>query len=277
MKSIDLSKPGGMPLTQDVLDYLQTAYREAIGGLAAIGGPGPLIVSGMVVTKTLVTGTTYNYTITDGWVLYNGEMLRVLAGGISGVDESAYDVYVELTRSSSPLTYNDGSTPNVINDVTCGLVTQAIGTVNDASHFLLKGLKPFGRESARTQIIVSTPAADGGVGGYIWYRKNFLNNTLQIEGLLGTSNAQNFIASPTINYYLLTTLPDGYRPSGVIFYTGYVTGFGGNRVKDDLGIGWINEIEFQITNNGGVYAAFVKPDITIPNYGFHFNCIVPLD
>ena len=65
MKTIDFTKPGGFPLTQDQLNYLQSAYKEAINAVAAMGGSGavPVIVSGMVVANP----STGDYSITDGW------------------------------------------------------------------------------------------------------------------------------------------------------------------------------------------------------------------
>ncbi|MFI5196963.1 MAG: hypothetical protein ACHQD8_07720 [Chitinophagales bacterium] len=278
MKSIDFSKPGGIPLTQDLLDYLQTAYKEAISGLAAVGGAGPIIVSGMGITKTLVTGSTYNYTITDGWVLYNGDMLRVLAGGISGVDESVNDVYVELTPGSTPLTYNDGSTPNVINDVTCSLISQTIGTADDATHFLLKGLKKYGRENTEGHIAVSTLAADGGVTGDIYYRKNFLNNTLQLRGFLGCNNAQNFASIANIHAMVLCTLPPGYwTVSSRAYFTAEIKFLFTTRFKDDLGVGWLERIVCSLDTVGNIRIWGVRPDISIAAYSLEFFVILPLD
>ena len=278
MKSIDFTKPGGFPLTQDQLDYLQIAYNEALVALAAVGGSGPIVISGMNITKTLVTGTTYNYAITDGWLLYNGALLRMLAGGISGVNESVYDVYVSLTTISSPLTYNDGSTPNVVNDVTCSLVAQPIGTADDATHFLLKEMQKYGRENTEGHISVSTLISDGGVVGDIYYRKNLLNNTLQLRGFLGSSNAQNFASAATVHGYVLGVLPEGYRPiSSRAYFTGEIKFLFSSRFKDDLGVGWLERIVCSVDTFGNVTAWFAKPEVTTSNYTMEFFVIIPLD
>ncbi len=140
MKSIDFTQPGGFPLTQDQLGYLQTAYTECVAALAAMGGAGPFVVSGCVITKTLVSGTTYNYSITDGWVYRNGTMIHVPSIGLAGIDESIYAAYMVINDSVSSLVYNDGSTPNVIFDNGISLTAQAIGTADDSTHFLLSEL-----------------------------------------------------------------------------------------------------------------------------------------
>ena len=278
MKTIDFSKPGGIPLTQDLLDYLQTGYKEALAGVAEVGGSGPIVVSGMEITKTLVSGTIYNYSNTDGWVLYNGELIWVSAGGFAGIDESVNALYMQLNRISTPLTYNDGSTPNVVNDVAGSLVAQAIGTADDATHFLLSELQKWGREQIEGHIAVSTLAADGGVTGDIYYRKNFLNNTLQLRALLGSSNAQNFVTSSTIHSYVLCTLPEEYRPvSSKVFFTGEIKFLFTSRFKDDLGTGWLERIVCALDTAGNVCAYFVKPDISIANYSLEFFVILPLD
>ena len=284
MKSIDFSKPGGIPLTQDLLDYLQTANSEALEALlnplniSSGGSNKGLIVSQMVQTKTLVSGTTYDYTCGAGWFFLNGELIRMVNSSVMSLDESTDDAYVEITGTSTPLTYNDGSTPNVINDVYGTLAARPIGTANSATLFLLKTTEKYGRENIEGHMAVSTLAADGGVAGDLYYRKNFLNNTLQLRALLGSSNAQNFATSSTIHAYVLCTLPEGYRPmSSKVFFTGEIKFIFTSRFKDDLGTGWLEQIVCVIDTAGNVCAYFVKPDISIANYSLEFFVILPLD
>lgn len=69
-KRIDFNNLGGFPLTQDVLAYMQSSYRDAISGLARVCGD-KVIVSGITDTGT---------TVTDGWILHNGELLPFVGG-----------------------------------------------------------------------------------------------------------------------------------------------------------------------------------------------------
>ena len=221
MKTIDFTRPGGFPLTQDQLNYLQSAYTEAISAIAAMGGSSmaPVIVSGMVVTNP----SAGSYAITDGWFCYNGEMVRCEASSVSGAS-SGSDVYVSIIEASSPLIFFDGSAPDVINEKTANLLVLPSGTPADATKFPLADLTRFGkqfgianRDSLWKTLSVSTPVPDGGVTGTIYYKKDYTANTLHIRGVLTAANAQNFAASPGSLYYLMGSLPAEYTPAN----TGY--------------------------------------------------------
>jgi len=140
MKTIDFTQPGGFPLTQDQLGYLQTAYTECINALAAMGGDGPFTISGCAVTRTHVTGSVYNYSVAQGWVYYQGNMIRVPSITLTGINESTHAAYMLIVPSVLPLTYNDGSTPNVILDNSITLAALPVGTADDSTRFLLSEL-----------------------------------------------------------------------------------------------------------------------------------------
>jgi hypothetical protein len=279
MKAIDFTQPGGFPLTQDQLDYLQQAYTEATGALAAMGGDSssPFTVSGML----LANPSTGDYTITDGWFMYNNEMIRCTAGSITGAS-GASAAYLVITAAASPLIYNDGSTPPVVLDKTAALATLPAATATDATHCPLSALRPFGagfgvanRESAWQSLVVSTLAADGGVTGTVYYKKDFTANTLQIRGLLTSANAQNFAASPGSLFYLMGTLPGGYVPNNTAYFAAHY--FVASSIKDDLGVGWIRQLNCGINGFGQLFVNWIKPDIATGGYGINFNAIVPLD
>lgn len=279
MKSIDFTQPGGFPLTQDQMNYLQQAYSECIKALGAAGGSGtaPYVISGMVITSP----SPGNYNVTDGWFMYGGELVHIPAGGISGIP-AGYDAYIQITTSSSALTFNNGTTPTVIFDKSGGMVSMPTGTADDATHFAIAHLQPFGagfginnREQVWQSLVVNTPAADGGVTGTIYYKKDFTANTLQIRGLLGANNAQNFAASPGALYALMGTLPAGYIPNNTAYFSGYY--FGSGLIKDDLGIAWIKQINCGVNNAGQFFANWIRPDVTIVGYAVDFNVTIPLD
>jgi len=276
MKTIDFTQPGGFPLTQDQLGYLQEAYEECINALAAVGGSGPIVVSGCAITKTFVSGTTYNYTISAGWVFYEGDMIRVGAMAVSGVNESVNAVYMLLTPTSTPLTYNNGSTPNVVNDVSGSLQVNVIGTADSATLFLLSELQPYGREASETHILVSLPSGEGTITGNIYYRKNNLNTTLQIRGSLNTATPSDFPATPGVSTQIMGTLPVGYRP--VSQYASFIAPLptGQNRIKDPAG-GYFSSLNGSLAQNGRLTLDFIVPDVSEGSYAVDFNVVVPLD
>lgn len=279
MKKIDFSQPGGFPLTQDQLNYLQQSYTECAHALARMGGDiaGPFIISGISVTNPSLG----EYIITDGWLYYNGEIVHCLAGSITGASGGSAP-YIVISPFSSSLTFNDGSTPPVIADATATIVSMPTGTPTDTTHFPLPQLQPFGmgfgqanRETGWQSMPVSTLAADGGVTGTIFYKKNFITNTLHIRGTLTAANAQNFAASPGTLFYLTGTLPAGYAPANTAyFWAQYFLAAG---IKDDLGVSWIRNINSAVNIAGQIFLNWVRPDIAIPSYGVNFNAIVPLD
>jgi len=274
MRSIDFSKPGGFPLTQDQLGYMQGAYTEALTALASVGGTGPIIISGVEISRTLVSVATYTYSVTAGWVLYNGEMLKVPAGSIT-VDTSILSVCLSINRISLPLTYNDGATYNVVNDVSCSLSTMAPGAPDAADYFGLGSLRKYGRETTPNTLAVSTLPADGGVSGNIFYRKNFLNNTLQLSAFIGCANAQNFASAGAPAQYTLGVFPEGYRSNTTVYFTGIPVSI--YRLKDDLDVSWLDSILCTMSTNGTLTVKFIRPQPSVPSYAFFFNVILPLD
>jgi hypothetical protein len=231
----------------------------------------------MVITYPLVGSIS----ATDGWFLYNGEMVRFVASSITGMGGGS-DAYVVIAPTAGTLTYNDGSTPAVVLDKSATIQALPTGTPTDALHFLLRALTPFGkgfgvnnRETVWNSVSVSTAPAAGGVTGTVYYKKDFTANTLHIRGFLFANNAQNFAASPGATFSLMTTFPVGYIPNNNTYFTGYY--YISSLISDDLGVGWIKQINCGLSNAGLFHVNWIKPDIAIPGYGVNFNTIVPLD
>lgn len=277
MKNIDFTKPGGFPLTQDQLGYLQTSYTECIKAMAATGSDGsaaPVNITGMISSSS--GGTT---TVSPGWFLYNNELVY-FAGGSYGTVPVGDVPLVSISAISSSLTFNDGSTPAVIFDKTASLVLAPSAT--DATHFPYSSLLPFGygfgknnREQTWNSMIVNTVPALGGVTGTVYYKKDFTANTLQIRGALTANNAQNFAASPGALYSIMGTLPVGYIPNNNVFFV--ASYFLSNLIKDDLGVAWVKQINCAINNTGQFFVNWLRPDVAIAGYGVNFNTIIPLD
>jgi len=274
MKAIDFTHPGGFPLTQDQLDYLQQAYTECINTFATMGGSGPIIITGMGVSVS--GGTT---TIADGWFFYNGELVKFNTGSYTTIPGGDV-VLVNITPLATSLTYNDGSSFGAILDKSA---TVLLGpTATTATQFPFSSLQPFqlvfgqnGREAVWNSLVVSTPPASGGVTGTIFYKKDFLANTLQIRAFLTSANAQNFAASPAALFYLMGTLPAGYIPANNAFFTGHY--FISSMIMDDLGTSWIKQLTCVINISGQVSVNWIRPDISIGGYAIDFNTTIPLD
>lgn len=75
MNRIDLTQVGGFPLTQDTLDFMQSAYGESIGAVATLLGD-----------KVILTGCeTQNNVVLPGIVAVDGEILLTPGGASTTV------------------------------------------------------------------------------------------------------------------------------------------------------------------------------------------------
>ena len=279
MKAIDFTKPGGFPLTQNQLSYLQQAYTEAINALALIGGSGtsPYIINGVSVTNP----SAGSYVATNGWIFYNNELIRFVTSSVAGAS-GGFEPYVVITPSASAVVYHDGSTPPVVQDKDAGLQVLPTGTAADATRFPLTSLRPFGvglgelnREMVWNSLVVSTPAAEGGVTGTLYYRKNHLTNTLHLRGVLSAANAQNFAGMPAALSYVAAVVPSYIRPANLTFFIAQY--FISSAIKDDLGVSWIKQINCSINTSGQILINWLKPEAGVLSYNLAFNAILPLD
>lgn len=279
MKAIDFTRPGGFPLTQNQLNYLQQAYTEAIRALALTGQNGtyPYIVSGVSISSP----TSGSYVATNGWIFYNNELIRFVTSSIAGAS-GGFEPYVVISPSASALVYHDGSTPPVVQDKYAGLEVLPTGTVADATRFPLSSMRPFGagfgeqnREMAWNSLVVSTPAAEGGVTGTLYYKKNYLTNTLHLRGVLSAANAQNFAGMPGSLFYLMGTLPTGYRPNNNVYFSGHYL-FSGS-ILDSTNSYWIKSINAVLNSAGEVLGNWLKPTSSVGSYSISLNLLLPLD
>lgn len=93
MNKIDFTQPGGLPLTQDALNFLQKAYAETFGGMAKVLGD-----------KVILWGCAKNANnvIQPGMVSLNGEILYTPGG-------SATVTTVYIQEAARSVRFKDGS------------------------------------------------------------------------------------------------------------------------------------------------------------------------
>ena len=220
MKFIDFSQPGGFPLTQDQLNYLQLTYQEVIPNLLGFRNPGANVavrLQGM----TIVAGATT--TVSSGWFWYNGSVIYFAGGSWTSI-AGGNAIYVLITTTTTPLTFNDGSTPAVIGDQLGGLVQLISSTADGATKFQLGHLQDFCRETNWTVETFASYLTGLGASGTIKYKKDYLSNTLQIIGDLTVTGAislggsAGYIDDVGLGTTMFT-LPVGYRPSSRASFT----------------------------------------------------------
>lgn len=97
-QTIDFSKTGGFPLTQDAMAFLQKAYNDVFSSLTAIFGTYAFI------SGATISGGTYN----NGWITYNGEIVPFEGAPVSQGN------YVAIVETISTVVYRDNATHGVI-------------------------------------------------------------------------------------------------------------------------------------------------------------------
>jgi len=288
-KNLDCTQPGGMPWTQNRLGFIQQAYQEMFAAMFAangLTGNTPYIIYGCAITRTLVTGTQYNYSIAAGWMWYEGNAIRVPASGPVLVDESVNACYSLITTTATPLTFNNGSTPNVVEDVTISLQAQPIGTANSSDAFLMSEAVSVGVALGQAYrpgwatLAVATASGVGGVTGSIYYKKDTIANTLLLRFSLTVNDPYNLVAAPAATAYVIQTMPAGFYNSGhdIDFIIGVGAQDGSNNtVKDDAGVSWIRQAQVAISNTGDINIFLMKPAVGCTVYNVYGMVVLPLD
>jgi hypothetical protein len=218
MKTIDFTQPGGFPLSQERLGYMQTSYKEALGILAKIGavGTAPIKLWGMLLTPSGYTGgtTSTGASISDGAFFYNNELYLFTGGSYSSI---AHDLVVVINSATTPLVYNDSVSRSVIKDNTATFAD--IPTVTDATHFPISTMKTFAEgvfnNSVDTSFVTIGPSSisstSGGViDGFVYYRKMPILDALHV--LFQFSALSPTTLSTGSTRYHVFTLPTGYIP-----------------------------------------------------------------
>jgi len=287
-KTIDFSKLGGYPLTQDDLAYLQEAWSEMLAALAQNGNvDGPYILYGFEVTATAGVGTLMNYSWTAGWIAYQTNLVRVPAGTYDGLDTTVDAPYVLLTTTSVPnaLPFDDASTPDVINDVTAAIYAEAIGAADTDTYFSFSELVDFGvalgeaNRPAWATLALSSISAEGAVDGSLLYKKDAIANTLLINGSAVVTLPYNLAALPAPTTVNIGVLPAGFIPNynWSFILQARALDSGANWLKDSTGTQYITDVQGYVGNGGGIVLYPLKPVAGCTVYVIEISLVVPLD
>jgi len=287
-KSIVLTYLGGYPLTQNDLAYLQTAWNEMLSAVAQNGNVvAPYILYGVEVTAVAGVGPIMNYSWTEGWIAYEGNLVRVPAGTYDGLNTSVDAPYVLLTTTSVPnaLPFDDASTPNVINDVTAAIYAEAIGAADTDTYFALSELLPYGVALGQANrpgwatLALSSISAEGAVDGSLLYKKDSISNTLLINGSAVVTLPYNLAALPAPTTVNIGVFPAGFIPNydWSFIIQARALDVSANWLKDSTGTQYITDVQGYIGNSGGIVLYPLKPVAGCTAYVIEISLVVPLD
>jgi len=249
MNTLDLTKTGGFPFTQDMLDWIQQNSLAVMNMLGAKMLPDSLAnTANTPVALTGInpgTGTIYK----AGWLWYNNEILRfptdidvstlpTLTGGL---------VYgFSIVEVDTPVAYFDGTSHNTKISRTLTIasgantLTASFIPLTTTIYYFDNGL----RETAwHTATLSGVPS---GVGGTINYRKNFLTNTLQLEIAVTITSS----VIPTGYIGSIGTLPSGYRPVATLWFAGVINNMSADKYDNQTPSAPIVAIPISIDNTG---------------------------
>lgn len=101
-KQIDFTQNGGMPLTQDLLKFMQDATAESIQGIISLFGDN-IVVSGVA-----FNGSSFP----NGWVIYDGELLPFM-GGSPSFSTTPSSQIISVFETGTQLIFSDGTQKTV--------------------------------------------------------------------------------------------------------------------------------------------------------------------
>jgi len=227
MNTLDLTKTGGFPFTQDMLDWVQQNSLAVMNMLGAKLLPDSLAntANTPVALVGINPGTTQIYKA--GWLWYNNEILHfptdIDASGLPTLSLGSGLVYgFSIQEVDTPVAYFDGSSHNtkISRTVTIASGVNAITAtfipLTTTIYYFGNGLK-----ETSWNTLSGTPPA--GITPTIKYRKHFLSNTVELDIYMLIDSAA--LGGPFGGVVL--TLPVGYRPMSTYYFAGIINPPGG--------------------------------------------------
>lgn len=116
MKKIDFTQPGGFPLRQDTLRFMQDGYNEAIKAFIAYLGEEAtttglglnVIISGL--NPSVFGGNENDPFITPGWIVKSGELLRFEGALLSQIENAGG---IGIQEFNETAVFHDETEPTV--------------------------------------------------------------------------------------------------------------------------------------------------------------------
>ncbi|MNS83570.1 hypothetical protein D3C72_1173620 [compost metagenome] len=126
MRIVDLGQNGGLPFTQNILDFMQKSYTEIAEALTMTNEP--VILSGL---SSSLSGTILTYEA--GFIAVSGEVIKVSSGSLDTTN--ATPGQIKIVNLTTTLVYENGAShASMVNKVAL-IVQDNTGTI------LLDGLK----------------------------------------------------------------------------------------------------------------------------------------
>lgn len=275
-KEFDFTRPGGFPLTQDRLKFMQEATGEALRALIATAGDhdGPYILSGMKITEP----SPGNINITDGWFIYGGKIVKF--AGVT-LTPGSDDIWVQITNLTTDLIFYTTTTePVQLSALATAIVDTAGILVEDDSHFVLSSALEWavaiGRAHYDDWVIIENDLGATITNVSLKYRRDRIANTVHIRGTLFVADPHGAGGDEALSLGTIQYLPEGMGFLEMINIPNYVHS-GGGPIKNFEENDYITSIPITIISSGTIYASILRPDIGSGEYRVFINHIFSLD
>lgn len=243
MKTFDFSKNGGFPLTQDALDFMQQDYQEKYKALAAMGGTGPFIISGMVEASGNVS---------NGTLFYQNEIIPFVGGAVGAT--------IVIQTYSTTLQYGDGN-------------SYAVKTRKEASfgtgpvQFNYADLKMFqeGFGARPRSGWINAPTIYNGTCQYYF---NKLTRTVYVRGTFTHSQA---LSSGLPDRKFQAELPNEVWPAQPVYFRSVIDVHQTPIVKDAEGSVYTGEPCVLSTSNGIAFTSRALATVGNPTHYYNFS------
>ena len=259
MRRVDYSYPGGLPLSQDVLDWMQQGYGEVLKGMCMRGYPDEIVaISGCVYDGTANT-------VSSGWLFDGDEPVYFPGGDLT----AAATNMIKLQTTTTTLVYGTGAVnPTYVNKQ---YVLDASGLID------VRNIKRFGITS---ESVLSIPVATTEVVGEIHLMANLAARQIYIKADLLVQESNLVTDGQTVQLIDHATIAGDVIgkliPGGNVYFTGMLNtiGTGSGGVPTDTGGHPFYNINFKFISTG-LYGWFKQTGGT--DYHVYINSIIPLD
>lgn len=263
MKYFDFSFAGGFPLDQDALDWMQQGYLAALKSpYGDLPNPGKYIVSGCVDDG----GDNWS----AGWVYVDGELLPFIGSFVGDG--------IKVKTTSTAFYFYDGSS-NVVKFYKY-VEGDATGPLDQGDFSLwhtvfINRFKSLGRPNG-TLNAINLPCNGATANGSVkYYKSQFDDSMVEMQGSITLTNAQSIFAGPPI-YVVLFTIPGEFRPLVPVPLQGLVRYHAGSYILDATNTWPIIQINGEIGTDGTVAFGFIKPQAAIATYQIRWHLVYSL-
>lgn len=190
---------GGQPLYLDDLDFMQSAFAEAVRGIMSTYGN--VILSGCEVKTSNVEGEVYiNYYYNKGYIALNGEVFPVEKGSFSA--DKGVTLYWKVVRTEEQKEVFENSSEHNVYQYAKVVLTDSVGT-NDV-YALKNDVKTIEELTSNVRIIDNL---------YVYTTNNFKNTEIHIDDAETSWYENGDVVELIISMGLESGVMGGYTPS----------------------------------------------------------------